>query len=450
VKTDKGAFVFDQLFSELSFVDIFNFCVFLTFTLCYAYQLGYVLVTLTRKPPKHIAKINHRFAVLVSARNERAVIGDLIHSIQVQNYPQELIDIFVIADNCTDDTAEIARAAGAHVFERENHEQVGKGYALDYGYKLIQRYYGDKGYEAYFVFDADNVLDVNYFREMNNTFDSGAIASTSYRNSKNFDSNWISAGYGVWFLREAKYLNQSRLTLNTSCAVSGTGFFIAAPVLEKAGGWKWHLLTEDIEFSTSTICEGGRIAYCPDAVLYDEQPTTFRDSWNQRERWAKGFYQVFGRYGMRLVKGMFTSKKGYKFACYDMLMTIAPGMLLTIVSIIFNAIILVMASMGLMSTGQMIASSASSIVFCLVNYMLFMFLFGVLTTFTEWDNIHTTSSNKVKYMFTFPLFMITYIPIAIAALFMKPEWKPIKHNIAVNVSEYATAQSHDKEEVALR
>jgi riboflavin transporter FmnP len=131
-------------------------------------------------------------------------------------------------------------------------------------------------------------------------------------------------------------------------------------------------------------------------------------------------------------------------------MTIAPGMLLTIVSIIFNAIILVMASMGLMSTGQMIASSASSIVFCLVNYMLFMFLFGVLTTFTEWDNIHTTSSNKVKYMFTFPLFMITYIPIAIAALFMKPEWKPIKHNIAVNVSEYATAQSHDKEEVALR
>ena len=92
------------------------------------------------------------------------------------------------------------------------------------------------------MFDADNVLDVNYFREMNKTFDSGAKASTSYRNSKNYDSNWISAGYAVWFLREAKFLNQARLTLNTSCAVSGTGFFIAADIIEKHGGWKWHLL----------------------------------------------------------------------------------------------------------------------------------------------------------------------------------------------------------------
>ena len=86
------------------------------------------------------------------------------------------------------------------------------------------------------MFDADNVLDVNYFREMNKTFDNGAKASTSYRNSKNYDSNWISAGYAVWFLREAKFLNQARLTLNTSCAVSGTGFFIAADIIEKNGG----------------------------------------------------------------------------------------------------------------------------------------------------------------------------------------------------------------------
>ncbi len=431
----------DQLFAQLSFVDIFNFCVFLVFTFCYAYQLYYVFVTLTRRPPQHISTVDHKFAVLVSARNESAVIGDLIHSIRVQDYPSDKIDVFVIADNCTDDTAEVARAAGAHVFERENADARGKGYALDYGYQRIQQFYGEEGYEAYFVFDADNVLDVNYFREMNNTFDSGAIASTSYRNSKNFASNWISAGYGTWFLREAKYINQSRLTLGTSCAVSGTGFFIRADVLERAGGWKWHLLTEDIEFSTSTICEGGRIAYCPTAVVYDEQPTTFRDSWNQRERWAKGFYQVFGKYGMGLVRGMFKNPKGSRFACYDMLMTIAPGMLLTITMIIFNAIIIALSLAGMMSTGQMVASSLSSIVFCLLSYMAFMFLNGVLTVFTEWDSIRTTTARKVRYLFTFPLFMITYIPIAIAALFMKPEWKPIKHTISVNVSEYATAQA---------
>ena len=432
--------MFDDILSTLSFVDIFNICVFITFTFCYAYQLFYVLVVLTRKAPKQTAKKNHRYAVLIAARNENAVIGDLIHSIRVQNYPQELIDIFVIADNCTDNTAAIAQEAGAIVFPRFNTEQIGKGYALDYGVTCIREHYSENEYEAYFVFDADNVLDVNYFREMNKVFDGGAIASTSYRNSKNFGSNWISAGYGVWFLREAKYLSQARLTLNTSCAVSGTGFFVSAKIIEKMGGWKFHLLTEDIEFSTYSILHGERIAYCPTAMLYDEQPITFRDSWNQRFRWAKGFYQVFAHYAGGLVKGTLTNPRGYRFACYDMLMTIAPGMLLTIVSVVFNAIIIVLAATGAMSTGVMIASSISSIFFCLFNYVMFMFLFGVLTTFVEWDSIHAPTRKKVLYMFTFPFFMLTYVPIALVALVKKCQWKPIKHSISVDVEEFSEAQ----------
>ena len=176
----------DQFFSSLSFVDIFNFCVFLVFSVCYVYQIFYVFVTLTKKPPQLTAKKNHRYAVIVAARNENAVIGDLIHSIRVQNYPQELIDIFVVADNGTDNTAAVAQEAGAIVFPRFNKEHIGKGYALDYGFSCIRQHYSENEYEAYFVFDADNVLDVNYFREMNKTFDNGAVASTSYRNSKNY------------------------------------------------------------------------------------------------------------------------------------------------------------------------------------------------------------------------------------------------------------------------
>ncbi len=394
-----------QSMAALSFIDIFNFCVFITFTCCYTYQLYYVFVVLTRKAPVRTAQRNHRYAVMIAARNERAVIGDLIGSIRNQNYPSELIDVFVIADNCTDDTAAIARSAGATVFTRHNTQKVGKG----------------------------------YFREMNKTFDSGAAASTSYRNSKNFDSNWISAGYGVWFLREAKFLNQARITLNTSCAVSGTGFFIAADVLKQVGGWKWHLLTEDIEFSASSITDGMRIEYCPTAVLYDEQPTTFRDSWNQRFRWAKGFYQVFAHYALGLVKGIFTNERGYRFACYDMLMTIAPGMLLSIISIVFNAVILVLSFTGVMSTGVAVASSISSIFFCLFNYFMFMFVFGVLTTFVEWNNIRASKARKIGSMFTFPLFMLTYIPIALVALVKKATWKPIAHTISVDVSEFAEA-----------
>ncbi|MCL2825964.1 MAG: glycosyltransferase family 2 protein [Eggerthellaceae bacterium] len=430
--------VIEQYLSRMSFVDIFNVCVFITFSICYTYQIIYVLVVLVKKPPECQAGKDHRFAVMVAARNESAVIADLIESIHAQDYPQELIDVFVIADNCTDDTAEVARGAGAIVFTRSNDKEIGKGYVLDFGYARIMEAYRERAYEAFFVFDADNVLDENYFRAMNATFDSGVKASTSYRNSKNYGSNWISAGYAVWFLREAKYLNQARLTLHTSCAISGTGFFIAAEILERHGGWKWHLLTEDIEFSAQSILDGVRIGYTPGAVLYDEQPITFRDSWNQRFRWAKGFYQVFLRYGAKLAKGVATNPRGARFACYDMLMTVSPGMLLTIVAVAFNAIILVLAAMGLMSPGVMVTSSVSSILFCILNYLVFMFVLGALTTFTEWEVIRSKSAaKKVFYMFTFPLFMLTYIPIALVALFKKGEWKPISHTISVDVAEYS-------------
>ena len=190
----------------------------------------------------------------------------------------------------------------------------------------------------------------------------------------------------------------------------------------------------------ASIIDGVRISYCPTAVLYDEQPITFRDSWNQRFRWAKGFYQVFWHYGARLAKGVVANPKGSRFACYDMLMTIAPGMLLSIISILFNTIIIVLAATGVMSTGVAIASSVTSVVFCLCNYIVFMFVFGVLTTFVEWDSIHAATGKKVLYMFTFPFFMLTYIPIALIALVKKAAWKPIRHSISVDVAEFSEAE----------
>lgn len=426
-----------QYLSGLTFIDVVNFSIAIIFTCCYAYQGFYIVVGLLKKPKPIVAKRNHKFAVLVAARNERTVISDLIGSIKNQNYPSDLIDIFVIADNCTDDTAAIARQAGATVFTRHNTEQVGKGYALDFGLKAIWQEFPNAEYEAYFVFDADNVLDINYFAEMNKTFDAGYKASTSYRNSKNFDSNWISGGYAVWFMREAKYLNNSRYILNNSCAISGTGFYIAADVLKDAGGWPWHLLTEDIEFSAMSVSSGIKIAYCPGAKLYDEQPTRFSDSWNQRFRWAKGFYQVFGHYSGKLAKGIFTSSKGHKFSCYDILMNIAPVALLSMLDLLFNLVIIVLCLADVITTGTALVSAVSSFIFCLLSYYMVTFIFGVITTYTEWNLIRASTSFKIRNLFTFPLFMMTYMPIAICALFKKATWKPIAHTISVDVKDYA-------------
>lgn len=425
-----------QPYTSIGPFEVFNFALFVLFTLCFSYQIIYVLVSLTKKPPKLTAKKNHRYAAIICARNESRVICDIIQSIRMQKYPSELIDIFVVADNCTDNTAEVARGAGATVFVRQNTQAVGKGYALKYGFNAIDEKCSLDAYDAYFIFDADNVLDKNYFREMNKAFDNGAQACTSYRNAKNFGSNWISAGYGIWFLREARYLNQSRYILNTSCAVSGTGFFVSSKLIQKNGGWNYHLLTEDIEFSVATIIQKERISFAPDAVIYDEQPFKFKDSWNQRLRWSRGIYQVFMHYGAKLFLGEFSNPKGYRFACFDLLMTIAPAMLLMVTSLLVNSVVLVSGLLGVGIAAAHMATAIWSIAFSLLFFGIFMFIFGLITTITEWKKIRGTRAQKIGYTFTFPLFVLTYIPIGIAALFKTPQWKPTQHSISVDVEEF--------------
>mgnify|MGYP006069554707 FL=1 len=273
------------------FTENFNTAIAIILTLLYLYQLGYLLLGFAcRKEKTDCAPQKlHRFAAIISARNEENVIGSLIASLKAQNYPRELLDIYVIADNCTDRTAQTAASAGAFVYHRYNRQQVGKGYALDYLFKRLAEE-GKDTYDGYFVFDADNYVDPDFVKEMNATFSSGDYAAlTSYRNSKNFGANWISAGYGLWFLREARFLNAPRMKLGVNCAISGTGFLVSGDVIRENGGWPFHLLTEDIEFSVDCALKGRVIGYCEKAVVYDEQPVTLRQSWDQRVRWPKGF-----------------------------------------------------------------------------------------------------------------------------------------------------------------
>lgn len=414
----------------LSFISAFNLIILLMFTGFYLYQAFYVLVSLIYKSEDMISKKNHRYAVVIAARNENNVINYLIESIKKQKYPSELVDIFVVADNCTDNTADVARDAGAIVFERFNKQHVGKGYALDFALKIIKSKYNK--YEGYFVFDADNLLDENYIVEMNKVFDNKYKIITSYRNSKNYDTNWISAGYSLWFLREARFLNNSRMILKTGCAISGTGFLVHDDIIEKNNGWKHHLLTEDIEFSIDNAIQGEIIGYCDKAKIYDEQPYDFEQSWNQRLRWAKGFYQVFAKYGFNLAKSIFTKKS---FCCYDMFMTIMPAMIFSILSVAVNLIFLSYGLANIESSPMIIGETTGAIIMSVANFYLVIFSLGLLTTISEWKQIKATTQKKILYTFTFPIFIFTYVPISIVALFKKIEWKPITHSIVKTIEE---------------
>ena len=208
-----------------------NAVIMALFFVCYSYQFFYVAVALLKRKKFTCLNENHRIAVLIAARNEENVIGQLLDSIHAQkNYPMDHVDIYVGADNCTDDTARVARERGAIVFERHDTVHVGKGYVLNEMLKRIKRP-GRKHYDAYLVLDADNILDPNFISEIEKVYSSGYEIVTCYRNSKNYGDNWISAGYALWFLREAQYLNNARMRLGSSCAVSGTGFLFSDGVL---------------------------------------------------------------------------------------------------------------------------------------------------------------------------------------------------------------------------
>ena len=407
-----------------------NTVVFILFTAMYIYQYYYIIVVLLKnKNVKSKGKnIMNKFAVIVSARNESDVIEEFIHTVDLQDYPSDLIDVYVIADNCSDDTAQKARIAGAHVYERFDNKKVGKGYALDFLFKILRS--KKTKYDGYFIFDADNLQSRNYISEMNKVFNRKYKIVTSYRNSKNYDSNWISAGYSLWFLRESKYLNYARMLLNNSCAVSGTGFLISSEIIYKNNGWKYHLLTEDIEFTIDSIINGEKIGYCNSACFYDEQPTSFRDSWNQRMRWSKGFYQVFFKYGYNLFKSIF---KNRDFSCYDMFMTISPMMLISIVMILFNSSIFLYSLIS--NDFQTSKLAIGYVLSYFLNTYLMMYLLGLLTTITEWNRIQCKGYKKIFYTFTFPIFMFTYMPISICSIFKKVEWKQIKHSINKSIED---------------
>ncbi|MDD4839231.1 MAG: glycosyltransferase family 2 protein [Clostridia bacterium] len=403
----------------------------LLFFFLYLHQFVYLFVGAFKVSKVKKTEFNtHKFAIVISARNEELVIAHLIDSIRKNDYPQELIDIIVIADNCTDKTAQICRDLGCLVFEREDLSKIGKGYALNFMFEQIHNLpeYADRDYEAYIVLDADNILTKNYITEINKVYDSGYNMVTSYRNTKNFGANWIADGYGYWFIREARYLNNPRMILHTSCAISGTGFLVDKQIVKEYNNWCFFCLTEDVEFSAEYALSNRKIGYAHNAMFYDEQPTSFKQAWRQRERWSKGFYQVFGTKAGRLLKGMWKN-----FACWDILTNIFPALLISSLMIIVFPTCMIIGAATNDPIG--VTTAAQGLLFMIVTLYASIFVFGLFDLITEWKKIKMPTWKKIWHLFTFPLFMFTYLPIAVAAIFKKVEWKPIYHNAPISMAD---------------
>lgn len=234
-----------------------------------------------------------RIAVVVPAHNEARVLAETVRSVLVQDYPPALLEVHVIADHCTDDTAGIARSLGATVHERVGAAGRSKGHALAWLFPTLLE--PGRAIDAVCVLDADNLMAPGFLREMDRQLAKGHVMVQGYLDIKNPGDGWVTASYAVAYWVSNRLFQLPRHVLGLSCALGGTGFVATSAILREL---PWHAgcLTEDLEYSVQLVLHGRRVAWAHDAAVYDEKPLTLAASIRQRTRWMQGHWTCAGRY----------------------------------------------------------------------------------------------------------------------------------------------------------
>ena len=437
------------------------------------------------------AKKQYKYGICIAARNEENVIGNLIDSINKQDYPKDLYKIFVVADNCTDKTYDVAKEKGAIVYKRFNEDDRTKGFALKYLFEKIEEDYKINSFDGYFIFDADNLLSTNYITKMNDAFASGEKIITSFRNTKNFDENWIASTYALHWIRSARTNHRARSILRLATNIQGTGFLFANEIVKN--GWKYTSLTEDRALTADCVAAGYQITYQDDAVFYDEQPVSLKIALRQRLRWSKGHLQAFAESGpylfMNIFLGKMLVKKDWKdrrqhregniffkvlesirhrFASFDTLVQLTPisfinlcrwlvfsvlvygyylynnGMdlylfggandLSKFLRSIFDIKISYNPGINAMYIGMLLS------IFYRLLYRVYAYIKSMITGLylflVEDARIKKMSIlKKIFYIFTWPTFDIIGRYTTYIALFTNVTWKPIPHNSKVTIDD---------------
>lgn len=389
-----------------------------------------------RRKNKKIIEPKKTFALIVAAHNEEQVIKDILQSIKKLDYPKELYDTFVIADNCTDLTAKISSDNGALVYERNDKEKKGKGYALEWMFNKIFKM--NKKYDAVVIFDADNIVSKNFLTEMNKKLCEGYKVVQGYLDSKNPTDTWITGSYSISFWASDRMFQLSRNNLGLSNQLGGTGFAVDTEVLRNLG-WGATCLTEDLEFTCKLVLNGYKVGWAHDAVVYDEKPLSLMQSWRQRKRWMQGFADVSSRYFFKLMKNAITKFSFVSFDCA--LYTIQP-----VVIVLTGISMLISSAQYIFKFFSQISNLTNTLLNINTNMMVIggSLLFIVQFLYTPFIIFLEKKLNfKIfLYYIIYPLYSLTWIPISIQGMLQKnnKEWSHTKHTRSVDVNDFEKIQ----------
>lgn len=389
----------------LKIIDILMFI----YMLYYAFTILFLF--LKNKSIKSHEKLC-RFAIIIPARNEEKVVGNLIDSLKKQNYPKDLYDIFVIPNNCNDKTEQIAMQKEAKVI-KYTIPVKSKGDVLRYTFNYLK----SSNYNAYIIFDADNIVHPEFLVKANDAVLDGYNIAQGYRESKNPEDSWISNCYSLHYWIQNIFLNKVRMNANWSSFINGTGVIISKDFIEKHG-YNVETMTEDIELSVQCALKKEKIAFVQEAITYDEQVTSLKDSLKQRLRWSIGTIQCLMRYGKKLIKVKSITSVDMLFFLLAPLAQVA-GILVFIAHL----------TLGIITNTQInYISKGISIILCYSTSIII----SVITLKLSNKSI----IKNIKGILTYPVFLFTWIPLNVIALFKrKYKWKQIKHTKIVSIDK---------------
>lgn len=358
-------------------------------------------------------KLNKRnnlpsIAVIIPARNESKVIEKLLKSIVNSSVKINSKDVYVVVEDKTDKTVKIVDNYNMTIVFREDLNKNRKGYALNDAFNFIKK--NNREYDMYFVFDADNYIDKDYFKNMIETYQNGYDIGVGYRNTINGDKSLVAAASSLTFSMINTLDNERRIKNNLNVIISGTGFYMTKEVIKKTGGYPFNTLTEDYELSIYSIINNIPSYYNDKAIFYDEQPLGMSVSIKQRTRWVKGYFDVRRKYRKELKKS--SHNKSLKLERIG----VVPYIILIIGIVIFLVL-------------NIIKLQLLKVLFTFI----FVYLVLVIATFImiKKEKSYFKLSKKIKILSLFynPLFLLSYIICALKALFSPNlKWDTIKHD----------------------
>lgn len=393
------------------------------------YGMYYVTISVTaflRLSKKVIPEsdIKNKFKVIVACRNEEKVIGKLIESLKKQNYPKDMYEICVIPNNCTDKTEEIAKNMGARIIKCDFVTKC-KGDALRQAFDILS----EEDFDAYAIFDADNVVHPNFLKRMNDAIENGFEVAQGYRDTKNPSDNWISGSYYLYYAMQNFFFNKARFNIHKSATINGTGYMVKKDVISKYG-FDTKTMTEDIEFTAQCAINNVKIGYVEDAITYDEQPIDFKASWKQRKRWSIGAHTCFKIYHKDLLKTLIKNKN---ISGLDLFMNFLSPVMQVIGTIVMLTLLIfrikITYNLGALTLVALVQLTGLHI--CLATYVLNVIL-NIFLVIYDGKEITDVVTGILLYTF----FIITWIPINFISIFAKEaKWEEIKHTRCVDVSD---------------